>query len=167
MLDRVNAVALIDMKICQVRIDECLTSEQRDEWIGALYGEREAIIKERKAIERACKKEAGPVVQPWQGKMTEREKGKRIDWIFWLSRCEGVDLGSVGWRAAERAVRNRIGVERMRECVEHGPYFLLDEDGREIEGRAEVAEYDADRLAIELAVQREYYLTMGIDIATT
>ena len=164
MLDRTNAVALIDMKICQVRIDERLTSEQRDEWIGALYGEREAAIKERRAMGRARKKEAGPVVQPWRGKMTEREKSKRVDWIFRLTHFDGDlnQIGGVAYRAAERAVRNRSGVERLERCGS-GSYRPFDEyTGRELD-LPMITEYDADRLAVELAVQREYLLTMGID----
>lgn len=97
--------------------------------------------------------------------MNEQEKSNRVGWLFRLTHFDGDlnQIGGVAYRAAERAVRNRIGAERLKKCGSR-PYRPFDEyTGQEFD-LPMITEYDPDRLAIDLEVQREYYLTMGIDI---
>tara|TARA_R110002110_G_scaffold218356_2_gene432390 strand:+ start:355 stop:1146 length:792 start_codon:yes stop_codon:yes gene_type:complete len=92
--------------------------------------------------------------------MNDQEERKRVDWAFALSHFCPVDnpLGGVAYRAAERAVRNRIGAERLAGCAEIGPYYPEDDNGRRIPGCALVTEYDDQALACALGVDRAYYV---------
>ena len=94
--------------------------------------------------------------------MNDQEERKRVDWVFALSHFCPVDnpLGGVAYRAAERAVRNRIGAERLAGCAEIGPYYPEDDNGRRIPGCALVTEYDDQALACALGVDRAYYVDL-------
>tara|TARA_R110002060_G_scaffold12856_2_gene18298 strand:- start:92 stop:742 length:651 start_codon:yes stop_codon:yes gene_type:complete len=81
--------------------------------------------------------------------LTENEVEKRLDWISSLC-CDPIDIGDIHYRAAERAVRNRIGEEKLAEC---GHEFYLEDCGRPL-----AREYDTQALACALDVAREWVI---------
>ena len=87
--------------------------------------------------------------------LTEDEIDRRVDWIHALC-CEGIDLGGVRYRAAERAVRNRIGARVLARCGHSYPLWDATTESGWVEGPT-VTDYDDQALACELDVCAAYY----------
>ena len=82
--------------------------------------------------------------------LTEDEIDSRLDWIQALC-CEAIDIGGARYRAAERAVRSRIGDRALASCGHSYPLWDATAESSYVEGPT-VTEYDDQALASALDV---------------